>query len=301
MIFFLLRGIIVGMRLKRFGLYLLLVLLVTYGLLGCAQKSVKPELLTSMGQLDRVFVPAFIFTELGRQRESEIAIDSLKGRWLLFYDRFANIKMKYGLNITDKFWQEDFENINRAVLIAEAYVSEGKFEEANAELNDMRVTLKNLRHRHGLEYFLDNMTEFDLAVKEMTTLLRGKNKLTDREMDKLRGYFKQAQKAWLQAESVQIDPEIFAFEPKKVKAIKTRVKAEEKILATFAVALSSRQMDRIAQASTTLRPNYYLLYKAFGDFQPIFDKLVQERKQKEKEEAEAKRASPEAVKKENKK
>jgi len=295
-IFFLLRGIIFIMRLK-YIFYLVLILLLVGNSFGCANKSVKAELLTSMAQLDRVFVPAFIFTELGRQRESEIALEMLKGSWLLFYDRFAKMQMRYGLNIVDKFWQEDFENINRAVLTAETYVKEGKFGEANSELNDVRVILKSLRHRHGLDYFLDSMTEFDLAVGEMTALLQGRNRLTDREMDQLRQKFGRVQKAWLEADRVEIDPEAFSFKPEKVKAIKDRVKAEEKILATFAVALSSKQMDRIAQTSTTLRPNYYLLYKAFGDFQPIFDKIVQERKQKEKEEAEAKKASPEADKK----
>ena len=76
----------------------------------------------------------------------------------------------------------------------------------------------------------------------------------------------------------QLDPEIFGLEKEQLKGVKSRIKYQERMIATFAAALYSRNMNRIFQSAQDLKPNYIVLYKAFGDFQPVFDRVKWENK-----------------------
>jgi hypothetical protein len=263
---------------------------------SCARKPVQPELLESMAALDRFYIPALMFTDLHRQRESEIAMERLGGMWKDFYEHFRGLEIKYGLNITDKFWKEDFDTIDVLITTAETYVRGGQLPLAHEQLEEVRGIFKELRHRNGMEYFLDGMTEFDRAMEEIILFIRGRDKLSDKQLEKLRDLFRKAQKIWAKIARTKINAEIYDFDEEKVKALKKRIQHQERKLATFAAAFSSRDTERIFQSAQELKPNFIVLYKAFGDFQPIFDQMVEERKEREeKERAAAERASAEAA------
>jgi hypothetical protein len=257
-------------------------------LLGCAQEPEQRNILKSMAELDRVYIPVLLFTNLHKQRESEIALERLRSEWDKFDYKYHDLELKYGLNITDKFWEEDFDRINELITTAEVYVKGGQLPRAHQQLEEVRFILKELRHRNGLGYFLDGMTEFHEAMEQIILSIRGKDQLSEKDLAKLRRFFKEAQASWAKVSRSEIDPSLFGFDPKKVEAIRERIKYEERELAGFAVALSSRDADRIFQAATDLKPNFVVLYKAFGDFQPIFDKVIKERKEAKKSETRSK-------------
>jgi hypothetical protein len=262
-------------------------------LFGCAQQPVKPQLLKSMAELDRAYVPALVFTGLERQRESELSVARLKKKWQEFYDTYYGLELKYGVDIKDIFWQENFNDISQAIVSAEVLVSEERLEEAHERLEVVRQVLKELRQRHGLPYFLDGMTGFDRPMQEMIRFLRGKDRLTDRDLKILRSLFRQAQGSWNELMTVEIDPGYFGFDREKIKAIKARLKEEERGLADLAAALATNNPDRIFQSVQDLKPNFMVLLKAFGDFQPIFDQVIKERKEAAKEAARQKEATRE--------
>ena len=265
----------------------LLFMFMVIALLGCAREPEQQNILKSMAELDRVYIPALLFTNLHKQRESEIALERLRSEWDKFDYKYHDLKIKYGLNITDKFWKEDFGRINELITTAEVYVKGGQLPRAHQQLEEVRLILKELRHRNGLDYFLDGMTEFHEAMEQIILSIRGKDKLNDKDLAKLRRLFKKAQASWAKVANSQIDPSLFGFKPEKVEAIRERIKYEERELASLAAALSSRDADRIFQAATDLKPNFMVLYKTFGDFQPIFDRVVKERKDKEAKKDEA--------------
>ncbi|MFC1637502.1 hypothetical protein ACFL1W_00625 [Candidatus Margulisiibacteriota bacterium] len=270
-------------------------LLVVMCVCGCAKKPVQPKLLDSMAALDRLYIPALVFTDLHRQRESEIAMEKLARVWNDFYDHFHGLEIKYGLNITDKAWKDNFDRINTLITTAEVLVKEEQLPLANESLDEVRGIFKDLRHRNGLKYFLDGMTEFDRALEEIIIFSRGQDKLSDKQMERMRGLFRKAQASWTKVSRAELDARIFGFDEQKVMAVKKRIQFQEKKLASFAAALSFRDADRIFQAAQELRPNFVVLYKAFGDFQPIFDQTVRERQEQEKKEQAAARASAEAA------
>jgi hypothetical protein len=261
----------------NFFICLLLILL----LLGCSQEPAQENMLESMAKLDRAYIPALLFTNLQKQRESELALERLRREWDTFDGKYHNLEIRYGLNITDKFWKEDFEKINELITTAEVLVEEERLIEAHGQLEEVRIILKGLRSRNGIDYFLDRMTEFHEAMEQILLALKGKDRLYERDLIRLRAFFKKAQESWAGLGNSEIDPQLFGFEPEKVEAIGKRIKEEERVLAGFAAALSSEDADRIFQAATDLKPNFVVLYKAFGDFQPIFDQVLKERKEEE--------------------
>lgn len=252
-------------------------------LLGCSKEPVQHNILKSMAELDRVYIPALLFTNLQKQRESEIALERLLKEWEEFDRKYHNLELKYGLDITDKFWKEDFCVINTLIATAEGFIKEGKLTEAHGQLEGVRIVLRELRHRNGLGYFLDGMNEFDETMESIILCLRGKDNLTDKDLSILRRLFKQAQASWADVARSEIDPSLFGFDTTKIKAVRKRVKEEERMLASFAAALSSQDADRVFQAAQDLKPNFVVLYKAFGDFQPVFDKVIKERKEAQNE------------------
>lgn len=247
-------------------------------LLGCAREPIQHNILRSMAEFDRIYIPALLFTNLQKQRESEIALERLSREWNGFNRKFYGVKFKYGVNITDRFWKEDFERVNTLITTAEVLVIEEKLPEAYGKLEKVRIAFRELRHRNGLDYFLDGIHEFHSSMEQILLTLRGKDNLTDKDLDGLRSLFKQAQASWAKVARSEVDPELFGFDPEKIKAIRKRVKDEEMMLAGFAAALSSKDTDNIFQAATDLKPNFVVLYKAFGDFQPIFERVIKEKR-----------------------
>jgi hypothetical protein len=263
----------------NFKLSIVFPLLVFLIAAGCGQGPIQEKLLKSMAKFDQVYVPAFIFTNLQKQRESEIAVERLKKEWKQFNRKYYNLELKYGLNITDKFWKENFEEISGLIISAEAMVKGRELGSAHDKLGGVRQILSELRHRNGLAYFLDGMTAFQEPMEEIIRSLRGKDKLSDKDLAGLRDLFREAQNSWAELEKTEIDPAVFGFDPGKTEAVGNRMRDEEKLLANLAAAFSSKDADRIFQASQDLKPNFIVLYKAFGDFQPIFDQVVKERKE----------------------
>lgn len=255
--------------------------LLTVLILGCSKEPVEPKLLSSMAQFDQAFVPAFIFTDLHKQREAEIALIPLQQRWKTIYEQFYGLKLEYGLNIVDKFWKEDFDRTSAELELAETLIKAEKLSEAHERLIGIRTSLRDLRQRNGLEYFLDGMTAYHDAMEDIRLDLRGKDKLNDKDLKRLRLLFKQAQNSWVKLDVTKIEAQNFGFRSKKIEAIRRRVREQEKHLADFAAALSSNNADQIFQSAQDLRPNFIVLYKAFGDFKPIFDQMAKERKEQE--------------------
>ena len=247
-------------------------------LLGCSREPPQENILKSMAELDRVHIPTLIFTNLHRQRESEIAMERLSREWQKFKQKYYHLEFKYGLDITDKFWKEDFDRIDLFLTTAEVFIGERKLAEAHEELERVRFVFRELRKRNGLDYFLDGMTEFHEPMEQIILTLRGKDNISEEDLFRLEALFREAWGSWERVAAAEIDPEVFGFDPEKMEAIKERIKEEQSLLENFAAALSARNADQIFQGATDLRPNFVVLYKAFGDFQPIFGKIIEERK-----------------------
>jgi hypothetical protein len=273
---------------KRFGINIIFYFFITLLLLGCAGHSVKQGLLKSMIELDKRYIPALVFTDLEQQRESELAMDNLKREWSKFKEKYYNLEMRYGLNITDKFWKEDFDRIQGLIVSAEGYIKEENLGAAHESLKEVRLIFLELRHRNGLNYFLDPMTRFDNSMESIVSLLRGKDKLSDKDLDNLQALAVEAKESLDEAIAFNFEPDLYKYTPEKSEAIKKKLKDEREELQDFEKAVEEANSDMIFQTAQDLKPGFMVLYKSFGNFQSILDRAKQERKKKEAEEAKIK-------------
>jgi hypothetical protein len=227
-----------------------------------------------MVEFDRLYIPVFIFTDLEKERESQLSFERLKDNWKKFSQKYYNLEFKYGQDITDKHWKEDFDQIGELLVSAEAMIKEKKWEESYKKIREVRLVFAGLRKRNGIDYFLDKMTSFSEAVEESLLILEGEGKLKDDDLRELRALFKKAQKNLTEAEKAGIN---FNFDAKKETALRNRIKDEQILLAAFAAAIPSKNREKISQAAANLKPNFIALYKAFGDFQPVFNQIIKEK------------------------
>lgn len=259
---------------KQLCFFPLIVLL----LVGCGQESAQQRLLKSSATLDQSYLPVLFYASANRQHESELAFDRFRGKWHDFYGQFHDVQLKYGVDITDELWQEDFTACNNVVASAEGLIKQKQLTKAYNELLQLQRHLPKLRHRHGLNYFPDNLSDFDEVRLAIQGQLQGKGRLTDREIAKLGELLRMAQTEWNKARTQEIDPGYFKFSPKKIKALKKLISDEDQALGTFAAALASKKIDLINAAVAGLQPDLAKITRAFGDFQPVIDRLAEERR-----------------------
>jgi len=240
---------------------------------GCGREPIRPSLLKSMAELDRAYIPALFFMNLQKQRESAIALKMLKAKWNEFDQKYYELELKYGIGITDKLWKDDFRAIDALTSSAEGRAAAGK-------LTVVREILKELRHRHGLDYYLDKMIAFNDAMEEIIKFTNGKKKLSETDLAKLYDLSKKARKEWATVSASRIDTKTFGFDLKKPGAIKKLVEKEQKSLAKLDLAIDSKDLDQIASAVQEIKANFMLIYRVFGDFNPVFETIRSEKGKK---------------------
>lgn len=244
---------------------------------GCAGEPVKPKLMRSMAQIDRAYIPVSVFTGLKKQRESELAFDLFRRQWEDLYGKYYGLEFKYGVDIVDKFWKEDLDRVKNIVLSSEAEIKGKKLAEAHKRLAGIPIILLGLRHRNGLNYFLDELADFDLVQKEINKLIAGKNKLTELEKNRLEKLAQEAGESWGRVASAEIDGKLFRLNGKNIKAMRKRISVEAEAVKQLIGAAAARDEEGAIAAAPQLLPEYIIIYRAFGDFKPIFDQVKKEK------------------------
>lgn len=263
--------------LKRFVIVVTLILLCA----GCGRLSLKQQLIKDMASFDSTCIAALIFLDVGKQHETKLAMERFNSGWNGFRDKYYKLELKYGQNITDSFWQEDFDRIDTLVGSAEILVEEKKLLLAKEKLESIKLIMRDMRRRHGLNYYLDALTDFQKATLDMRQPIAGKKKLKERDVVDLRGFFQIAQQSLADLAKKKIDHRFFPMSQKQLKAIAKRLENEQKLMGGVAAAITTRQIPLIAASIDALQPDLALTYRAFGDTQPIFDQILKERKEKE--------------------
>ena len=96
-------------------------------------------------------------------------------------------------------------------------------------------------------------------------------------MKQLQAFYEETQASWNSLTILTLKPGDFGFSEEKITAVKKRINIQQEALDGFKEAIDAGEPDEIFQAAQELKPNFIVLYKAFGDFQPIFDAIIKER------------------------
>ncbi|MDI6731902.1 MAG: hypothetical protein QME05_04915 [Candidatus Margulisbacteria bacterium] len=256
---------------------LTLLLLPFVVLSACTSPPVQQKLLKSMADLDAALIPPIILTQLGKQEDSKIAMERLKSQWDNFYETYYPLEMKYGVNIVDKLWKSNLNAAKGLIASAEAAVKLGSLSQATAQLGKVENIFREIRRQHGLPYILDDMLDFSDAIKEIETRCAQK-KLNERDFAQLRQTFDQAGKTWEKICAEPINGKLFGFTPEKVKALKKKIRAENTALEGLSSSIYAANKEAILSAAAAIQNDLVQIIRAFGDFNPIIEKVKQEKK-----------------------
>lgn len=250
---------------------------------ACAGGPNRPKILEAMAVFDRAYIPALVFSDLGKQRETELSLEHLRRSWNDFHLNFYNTKIKYGVNIVDKFWQEDFSRVDALITSAEVLISQHKLIGVNEQLEPIRIIFMDLRKRNGLLYFLDGLTTFDGLIDEISNRLVGKVRLQDKEIRELQALADTASQVLQGLSDFELKPKLFGFNSDKLAAINARLLEQQRLVQKLSQVIQARDLDAVFQSAQDLKPNFIVLYKAFGGFQPIFDAIIKEKQDEPKD------------------
>lgn len=205
-------------------------------------------------------------------------MERLKPEWENFNAKYFGLEIKYGVNITDKFWKDDFREMQTLVSSAEDSIKTAKLMEAHADLEEIRQIMIGIRHRNGISYALDDLVPLEEPLAAISAMLPHKEKLTDKDYTQLRDLSQQAQDRWKKALSAKVEATLFNFDALKMKNIEEHFRQQQKNLLQIDGALYSKDRAQIAAAVDTASAEYLQIYRAFGDFQPILEKIKEEDK-----------------------
>ncbi|MFA6549443.1 MAG: hypothetical protein WCT39_05920, partial [Candidatus Margulisiibacteriota bacterium] len=230
-------------------------------------------------KVERAYIPTLLYTETFNQRSAHFAVERLKDEWGQFYSKYYSLELKYGVDITDKFWKSDLDAINSAIASTEVFINANMLPAAFTRLYTVRGTLRDIRHRHNIESVLDRLTDFDDALQKLYGFGRSRRKISDRDATIMGKMFDDVQAKWELVERSKINASLYKFNFSKSRALKKRLKDEGARVDNLAALVPTRDLGRILSSILDLRKEFTLLYKAFGDFEPIINKLKEQTKQ----------------------
>ena len=281
--------------------WLLCLALMLIAIIGCGTQPIKQELLAAMARFDQLYIPAFYFTAEQKQRGAEIAMERLKPEWDSFNNKYFGLEIKYGVNIIDKYWKEDFRKIQTLIASAEDSIKTAKLSEAHSCLEEVRQSMMAIRHRNGIKYALDDLVVLEEPLAGISATLRHKEKFTEKDYALLLSLSQQAQEGWKKVLSARVEAKLFNFDAKKVHNLEERIRQEQKNLLQIDGVLYSKDRVQIAVAVDQAKAELMQIYRAFGDFKPILEKIKEEEKELIRAKEKAKPAKSSSNKKLSKK
>jgi len=248
-------------------------------LVGCGGDPIQRQLLKSTSKIEKAYIPALLYTETFKQRQAQFAMERLKDEWGSFYARYYNLELKYGVDITDKFWKSDLDAIGSAISSAEAFIQANLMPAAFMRLSIVRGAMRDIRRRHGIESVLDRLTDFDESLQKIYGFVRARRNISDRDATILKKMLDDTQAKWELVERSKISSSLYGFSSSKTQALKKRLRDEGVRVKNLAALAYIRDPGSILSSVTDLRNNFTLLYKAFGDFDPIIKRLEEQSRQ----------------------
>jgi len=230
-----------------------------------------------MVDLDAKIIPPIILTQMGKQVYSAVAMERLLTQWDNFYETYYPLEMKYGVNIIDKMWKSDLSEAKSQIASAEIAVNTHMLRQAANQLLKAENIFHEIRGRHGVSYILDDMLDFSDNIREIKKKC-AQEKINERDFVQLRKMFDETENKWKKVENTKIDQALFGFTPGKIKALKIKIKGEKKYLQALSGAIYAGNKEEATLASIAIEQNLVQIIRAFGDFNPIIEKVKQENK-----------------------
>jgi len=238
------------------------IVLIMVGLIilcGCSQSSFMANVI----RFDQAFIPAYYYTGLGKKLPAQSALKLLRKEWENFSISYYNFMPR------DREWKEDLSEIDEKISIAIGLVNKGKgLELARKNLEKIRNLAWRMRQRNGIKYYLDQLNDFDEVLEAMLLIVNRKipPPLNDTDLQNLRWLVDRGLVLWQKAAKSEFNHQLFGFNQKKIKLMKSYFQAESVLLVKARKIIIEGDKRAIIQNANGLKPNFTKLYLLFGDF-----------------------------------
>lgn len=213
--------------------------------------------------MDRQYIPALIYTGQGDQASAEKAMMRFTAQWSDFVSTFA-------VNSEDPQWQHFLDLASGMVSEAFVDVKEGEMTAAYQRLEAVGVTLRGMRERNGIDYYLDDLNHYKRYMETMIRTAEAREGLFS--MAQIRTLQKNWAQVWPRWQEIRhhvskarFDQELYGFSDDRFVALKQAVAQEQLALNRLRQALRTGTHKEIADAAIGLEAGFMRTYRAFGD------------------------------------
>lgn len=215
------------------------------------------ELLKSMAELDKSYIPALALT--GKAGESpgtvKKAIDRFSKSWKFFRDSNTN-----SLN----GWKSTVSEIDIAVEKAGNALKSGNLKKSHDELESVRETLLKYRRSNGLVYYLDDFTVYHEVMEKLIHAVSSVSNPTGSKGTEL--LLQKAVESWNTVERNEDSSGLFGLGDEKKSRLHEFIQKEKGLLMEAVKGLKKRDDRSFSEAVRGLKPVFTRAFFLFGDF-----------------------------------
>jgi hypothetical protein len=213
-----------------------------------------------MAQFDRAFIPVLCHTYHGDMNSAKEAVIYLNFQWQKFENQYM------GALPDDDDWQEGFRLIEDWLGDAYQSIDHNDHQLAEIQLEHVRYELRQLRRHADLDYFLDDLYDFQNAL-DVVWETASDQQLCLLEWPEFEVLAQEATQKWNTLQAQQLDYRLFEFDPyqqARFKAAKTDI---QNGMNDFQKAVDCANIEQIARTARQIEPKIWNLLALFGNFE----------------------------------
>jgi hypothetical protein len=230
-----------------------ILLLATLLMTSSAKRDVRP----GMVQFDQAFLPALDYTLQANAHDAKKAVFYLEFRWRQLRNQLAS------------HYPGEKETLRRIDnWLGDAYyaIDANRPYTAANQLEHVKYELMVLRGHHGIDYYLDDLYDFQGGL-ELLTEAAADEMLCMMEWGEFVALSKELRLEWQYIKQKPFDTELYEFDQKAVKQLKYEQRAMTEALYAFAKA-TNRADRKVAEAfAKDLLLHFNEVLRLFGDYQ----------------------------------
>jgi hypothetical protein len=153
---------------------------------------------------------------------------------------------------------------------ADALVAAEKLSDAHEVLEQVRIFLMELRHKHLIAYFPDLLTAFHEPMEEIVLTVKGKTPetITRAQRGTIKTLLPELERRWQAVLGAEFKPALFGFSPERGAKAKQLMKAETQAIARLKKALDAQGSAALLPSGMAIKPAFAQLYMLLGEFKP---------------------------------
>lgn len=233
-----------------------LVACLVLGSAGCNVRTVKKGMI----QFDQAFIPVFYYTYHGDMPRAKEAILFLEFQW----QRFRN---QYQATLPEnEDWQESFRLIDDWLGDAYFTIDFNERDLALVQLEHVRFELMQLRDRNRIDYYIDYLYDFQLAMGLVAETAEDE-RLCLLEWSEFEELVREANTAWIAVRDHRPDAELFEFDAHQLNRLAECKSAVGTALERFNELVREADRQQVALAARAMEAKTLDLLLPFGHFE----------------------------------